>query len=81
MRILPGMPKRGMNKAAYRGNLNCPACFGTSVRYIENLGPYMQRWRCRKCGLAFRYDISARFNHPYASFKGPIFRNIQGRKK
>lgn len=65
------MPRKGMNPGAYRGELICPACKSQAIRYIENVGPYRLRYRCRKCGLPFQYDISNRSDiHPYAPLKG-----------
>ena len=70
------MPK-GMNKGAYRGNLNCPVCRSTAIRYIENIGPYRLRYRCRKCGMPFQYEIGRDMNvHPYAPFNKPQWKNI-----
>lgn len=72
-----GIFQKGMNEGAYRGNLSCPVCFSRAIRFVENLGPYRLRYRCRKCGLPFQYetgrDMSA---HPYAPFKTNRFRGI-----
>ena len=81
--ILPkGMPK-GMNKGAYRGRLTCPVCSSESNRRIENIGPFRIRYRCRKCGLTFQYDVSGSANptemmnaHPYALFNKNKWRDI-----
>jgi transposase-like protein len=70
----------GINKGAYRGNLSCPVCASTAIRFIENIGPYRQRYRCRKCGLPFQYEIgSSMDNHPYAPLKKPIYQSIVDR--
>ena len=68
--ILPngGMPK-GMNKGAYQGRLTCPTCRSGAIRYVENVGPYMKRYRCRKCGLPFLYDMG-----PSAAMSGNLNR-------
>jgi len=83
---------KGINKAAYQGKLTCPFvingvdCKSTAVRYIEHVSPIRLRYRCRKCGNTFQYDISGRDDvNPYAPFhKGRIWSNIekvlQGRK-
>ena len=65
-----GMPK-GMNKAAFSGNLNCPwqECQSRSIRFVEWIGETRIRYRCRKCGHTFQYDISGRLDHPFAPYK------------
>jgi hypothetical protein len=75
------MPK-GMNKGAYRGKLTCPVCHSEAIRWIEDIGLYRRRYRCRKCGLPFQYDISGHPDpqsfgaHPYAPFKKRRFQDI-----
>lgn len=62
----------GINKLAYRGKLTCPVCESEANRLIEWLTPFRARYRCRKCGLTYQYDISGAphpFNHPYEPFK------------
>jgi transposase-like protein len=72
--IINKMPK-GMNKGAYSGNLNCPReeCQSRAIRYVENVSEYRLRYRCRKCGRTFQYDISGIAEgilaHPYAPYK------------
>lgn len=61
---------KGINKAAYSGRLTCPTCRSSAIRFAENLGPYIARYRCRKCGLPFQYDAS-----PNASLSGDRNRN------
>lgn len=73
----------GISKAAYRGNLNCPVCQSRAVRFIENIGPYRIRYRCRRCGMPFQYEIGRDMTqHPYAPFNKNNFRKIveAGRK-
>jgi len=54
------------------GTLQCPICGpGTRIRYVEDVGPYVKRYRCKKCNLTFRHDRT-RYSpvyHPYKSFK------------
>lgn len=70
------------NPGAYQGRLTCPVCQSAAVRFIENVTPHRLRYRCRKCGLPFQYDISfvapgvPGGNHPYAPFKKPRWQNI-----
>jgi len=59
--------KKGINPGAYRGELICPTCQSKAIRFVENIGPTRLRYRCRKCGVPFQYDISGRPDmHPYA---------------
>lgn len=68
-----GIFNRGNSKAAYSGSLSCPVCHSTAIRYVENIGPYRLRYRCRKCGLPFQYETGRELTHPYAPFKrGPF---------
>jgi len=73
-----GIFSKNKNEGAYRGNLNCPVCQSTSIRYLEHLGPYRIRYRCRKCGLPFQYEIGSNPDaHPYEPFGSKLkFRNI-----
>jgi transposase-like protein len=72
-----GIFTKGINEAAYRGNLNCPACNSTAIRFIENIGPYRLRYRCRKCGLPFQYETGRDMTqHPYSAFQKNKFRDI-----
>ncbi len=81
MGIFDKMPK-GMNKGAYRGRLTCPVCDSEANRLIERITPFRLRYRCRKCGLTYQYDITGAppgFDggaHPYAPFKKPRFKRI-----
>ena len=80
----------GINKGAYQGELTCPyiitvpdgtqvTCGSRAIRYVEHVTPTRMRYRCRRCGGAFQYDISNRHDlNPYAPFrKGKIWRNIE----
>ena len=64
-----GIFNKDNNPGAYSGSLNCPVCNSPSIRYIENLGPYRQRYRCRKCGIPFQYETGMDGTHPYAPLK------------
>jgi hypothetical protein len=88
-----GIFSPGRAKYAYQGELTCPyisfggeSCGSKAIRYIEDVTPYRLRYRCRKCGGTFQYDISNRTDlNPYAPFqKGRIWSNImrvtRGRK-
>jgi len=75
--ILPhGRMPKGMNKGAYRGELTCPVCKSKAIRYLEHLTRFRIRYRCRKCGLAFQYDISGHPTHPYAPLKKSKWQSI-----
>ena len=69
--------RKGMSKAAFRGNLYCPVCSSQAIRFIETIGPYRLRYRCRKCGMPFQYETGSDHSiHPYAPFKRNKWRNI-----
>jgi len=83
-----GIFTKGINKGAYRGELTCPytyyingevtVCGSKANRLIEQLSPTRLRYRCRKCGGAYQYDISGNPGYnPYATFrKGKIWSSI-----
>ena len=87
MIILPRRFPKGMNKGAYRGKLTCPVCDSEAVRYVENITRFRIRYRCRKCGLPFQYDITGAppgFDggaHPYAPYTKNKWRTIVDRWK
>jgi transposase-like protein len=65
-----GIFNKDNNSGAYSGKLTCPACFSPAIRFIENVGPYRLRYRCRKCGQFFQYETGKDLGiHPYAPFK------------
>ena len=64
-----GIFTKGINKAAFSGRLTCPVCRSEAIRYVENIGPYRIRYRCRKCGMPFQYETGRDMRiHPYAAF-------------
>lgn len=74
-----GIFQRGMNKAAFGGSLSCPVCGSQAIRFLEQIGPYRLRYRCRKCGLPFQYETGQDLSiHPYAPFNKNKFRDIVG---
>ena len=80
-----GIFQKGKNPGAYSGKLTCPVCESGAIRFVENIGPYRLRYRCRKCGLPFQYETGRDlYNHPYAPFNKNKWRDIvslQGRTK
>ena len=77
-----GIFTKGINPGAYRGELTCPGCHSPANRFIEYVTPVRLRYRCRKCGAFYQYDISGRPTHPYAPFKQKLFRDIvEGAKR
>ena len=67
------------SKYAYSGKLTCPYsyyidgeirnCPGKSFRFVNEVNPTRLRYRCRKCGGTFQYDISNRRDlNPYAAY-------------
>ena len=72
-----GIFTKGINPGAFGGNLSCPTCASTAIRFVENLGPYRLRYRCRKCGLPFQYETGKDLLiHPYAPFKKNKFQEL-----
>jgi transposase-like protein len=72
-----GIFQKGMSKAAYQGELTCPVCSSKAIRFLENLGPYRLRYRCRKCGMPFQYETGTDQRiHPYAVLKKPKFQRV-----
>ena len=74
-----GIFGKGNNPGAYRGRLTCPVCHSEANRLLEWLTPHRARYKCRKCGLTYQYDISGApfpYNHPYTPFKKPRFQEL-----
>jgi len=79
-----GIFTKGINKGAYRGRLICPYtyyvwddvthtgemvdCKSAAIRLMEEITPTRLRYRCRKCGGKFQYDISNSTDNPYAAY-------------
>ena len=64
-----GIFTSGRSKHAFSGELTCPFCQSKANRFIENVSQYRLRYRCRKCGLTYQYDISGRQDiNPYAAY-------------
>ena len=92
-----GIFTKGISKNAYQGELTCPYSYyidgevrdsrSKAIRFVEEITPTRLRYRCRKCGGAFQYDISNRRDlNPYAAYseRGKLRRYLrkllQGRK-
>ena len=92
-----GIFTKNINKYAYQGKLTCPYsyyvngeirdCKSTAIRFVEEISPTRIRYRCRKCGGPFQYDISNRSDvNPYAAyseqskFRRHLRKILQGRK-
>lgn len=72
-----GIFRKNLNKGAYQGNLSCPVCNSRAIRFVENIGPYRLRYRCRKCGMPFQYETGRDYGiHPYAPFNKGKWRRI-----
>ena len=62
-----------MKKNIDSGNLHCPICrdyLKPKIKEIEQVGPYIKRYKCMNCGLTFRHDRTppAVFGNPYRTF-------------
>jgi len=74
-----GIFKKSLNKGAYSGKLTCPVCRSEAIRFVENIGPYRLRYRCRKCGIPFQYETGRDLLiHPYAPFNKNRWQNLIG---
>lgn len=70
--------RKDINKGAYQGELTCPFvvngvdCASKAIRFVEEVCHNRLRYRCRKCGNTFQYDISNRPANvnPYAAYTG-----------
>lgn len=57
-------PSKGKSVAAFSEQLMCPRiagdgiCGGTKFKFIEQVQPYMYRYRCKKCGKTLKYEFS-----------------------
>ena len=68
------------NPAAFSGKLTCPVCNSQAIRFVETIGPYRLRYRCRKCGIPFQYETGRDMGiHPYAPFKKHWQKIIDGK--
>jgi rubredoxin len=75
-----GIFSKNKNPGAFGGSLSCPVCYSLALRFVEDVGPHVKRYRCRKCGLAFRYEYASNpYNHPYASFNKTKWQGITER--
>jgi transposase-like protein len=71
-----GIFRRGMNIAAFGNGLKCPVCDSSSIKFIENIGPFRLRYRCKKCNTPFQYETGRDNLHPYSPFNKPLFNKI-----
>lgn len=81
------VPNSERSKAAFGTPLVCgyqvmragemTECGGTRWTFLEDIGPFRKRYRCKDCKRVTQYDYSARATHPYAPLvKQPLFRRI-----
>ena len=77
--IIPVMQRQGMNRGAFGSALTCPGivegpngttsiCMANKWKFVEKLGLYRARYKCKVCGRTIQYDYSANPDHPYAVF-------------
>lgn len=58
------IPRHGVNRAAFSHELMCPRiegdgiCGGTKFTFVNEVQPFMHRYRCKKCGRTLKYDFS-----------------------
>ena len=73
------MKYKDINKGAFQGELTCPfvdvvtniPCASKAIKFVEEACHNRLRYRCRKCGRTFQYDISNRPHtaNPIAAYK------------
>lgn len=61
------------------GNLHCPTCHSLEIGKLEEVSTYCYRYKCKKCGMTFRYDRSPTmgYTNPYGTFKRGL-RDVEG---
>lgn len=74
--IINGIPRKSMAKGAFGNKLTCPAlvagidgqpemCGAEAWSFVESIGPYRIRYRCKVCHKTVVYDFSNNPGHPY----------------
>jgi transposase-like protein len=76
-----GIFRKDLNKAAFGSQLRCPTCDCPDIKFIENIGPYRLRYRCKRCNLPFQYETGRNNLHPYSPFNTPKFNRIVEQNK
>lgn len=69
---------KGRSPAAFRDKLTCPhiifvgdraiECGSERWKFIEGIGRYRIRYRCKSCGKTIQYDFSNNLSHPFEAF-------------
>jgi len=79
--VLNYNPFRKLHPAAFSGTAICPTCFGSKVKLLDRVGPYVRRYQCKSCHMIYREDLTPvghygdqdiktrEVGNPYASFK------------
>ena len=80
--ITPAMAK-GQSRQAFRGKLECPnltefgvECGANKWKFVEKLGQFRIRYRCKVCGKTVQYDFANNPGHPYAVFGKNKFQQV-----
>ena len=79
--IMMRNPFRKLHRAAYSGTAICPSCYGSKVKLLERIGPYVVRYQCKGCHQTYREDLTPQghfgddrrtreVGKPYHSFRG-----------
>ena len=74
--ILPNMQRKGMTRGAFGTQLTCPAivtglsakpeiCNASNWQFVERIGMYRIRYRCKACHKTLIYEYSNNPGHPY----------------
>jgi transposase-like protein len=74
--LIPSIQRTGMNRGAFGTKLTCPAlvtglsnkpeiCNASRWEFVEQIGMYRVRYRCKACHKTIVYDYSGNPGHPY----------------
>ena len=77
--IVPGMKSQGMADGAFGNRLTCPSLvtglsgepevYGAEKwQFVEKIGPFRIRYRCKVCHKTIIYEFSGNPGHPYEAY-------------
>ena len=73
------MERKGMSQGAFGTDLTCPSlvsgiggkaevCSANKWEFVQKLGPYRIRYRCKACKNTLIYEFTNNPGHPYEGF-------------
>ena len=74
-----GMPRKGATQGAYGTKLLCPnlvtglsgnpeMCNANRWEFVEKIGPFRVRYRCKACHKTVIYEYANNPGHPYEAY-------------